>query len=378
MQVVLIGPTYPFRGGISHYTTLLYQHLGKRHKGLLISFKRQYPAFLFPGRTDRDPSQQPLRAPAEYLLDPLNPVTWLRTARRIQQVTPDVVIIKWWVPFWGIPFAVIARLVHRWTKARIVYVCHNVAPHESTLFDRALTRLALSQGDVFIVLSQTSQQLLRDMLPDAQVHLTPLPIHDGFANTRVPKQDARRQIGLAIDQPVLLFFGFVRPYKGLAYLLDALARLNMKTRPHLLIVGEFWEDKERYLAQITEHGLGEHVTIIDRYVPDEEVGLYFSACDVVVLPYASTSQSAVMSLAYGFGRPVITTSTAAPPKDSHGPTSSLIVPPRDSQALAEAIGKFFNSSLHAEQVQALEAARRYFSWERLVDLIEKVGLDNRD
>jgi glycosyltransferase involved in cell wall biosynthesis len=373
MRLVLVGPVYPYRGGIAHYTAMLYRELKKRgHDVLLVSFSRQYPQWLFPGRSDRDPSREPLRVEeAQYWIDSLNPITWLVTAQRIRRYRPEAVILKWWVPYWGLPFGVISRLSH-WAHTRVVYLCHNIVPHESSPFDRALTKLALSSGDEFLVFSRRSEQLLRDMYVESRIVRTDLPVHDALASTKVPKDEARQKLGLAMDEPVLLFFGLVRPYKGLNYLLDALPNVNLDAIPRLLIVGEFWEDREPYLNQIEALGLGERVTITDRYVPDEEVGVYFSACDVVVLPYVDTSQSAVVQLALGMGTPVITADVTGVPAGSRSSTGCLVVPPRDSQALADAIHLFFTDPAYRNRGGATTSALAHSTWEHLVDSVERL------
>jgi glycosyltransferase involved in cell wall biosynthesis len=179
-----------------------------------------------------------------------------------------------------------------------------------------------------------------------------------------------------MDEPVLLFFGFVRPYKGLSYLLDALPNVNLDVIPRLLIVGEFWEDKEPYLIQIDALGLAERVTITDRYVPDEEVGIYFSACDVVVLPYVDTSQSAVVQLALGLGTPVITADVTGVPEAGRSSAGCLVIPPSDSQAVADAVHRFFTDPVHRNPAGASTRAEARTSWEHLVDSVERLSADD--
>ena len=375
MKYVLIGPTYPYRGGISHYTTLLYQHLGAAHEVKLYSFKRQYPAFLFPGRTDKDPSRFPLRADCEYLLDPSNPLTWLETFRRIKGEQPDALILQWWVPYWAPAFASIAGLVRRFTATEVMFICHNVFPHERSVIDRALVRLALAQGQLFIVQSEKDFNDLKRLLPRAQVQRTAHPIYEALAvGGTMTAGEAKRQLG--IEGKVLLFFGFVREYKGLKYLLTAMPQVIGRIDAHLLIVGEFWDDKSSYLELIEEFGIGQAVTIVDRYIPNEELGFYFSAADVVVLPYVDATQSGVTQLAYGFEKPVITTSVGGIPEVVKDGETGLIVLPQDSEALGEAIVRYFEEDLSARFIPNIRAQVQggAFSWGRLVRLIEEVCL----
>ncbi len=384
MKYVLIGPTYPYRGGISHYTTLLYQHLSAAHEVKLYSFKRQYPAFLFPGRTDQDPSRSPLRADCEYLLDPSNPLTWLVTFRRIREDRPDAVILQWWVPYWAPAFASLAYLVRRFSSpsklggtegGRVMFLCHNVFPHERSVVDRALVRLALSQGEFFIVQSEKDLRDLKRLLPQAPVRRTAHPIYEALAlSGATAAEEAKGR--LKVEGHVLLFFGFVREYKGLKYLLKAMPQVLRRIDAHLLVVGEFWDDKSAYLDLIGELGIGQAVTIVDRYVPNEELGLYFSAADVVVLPYVDATQSGVAQLAYGFEKPVITTSVGGIPEVVEDGVTGLIIPPQDSDALAEAIVRYFEQGLGDGFTSNIRAQVREgaFSWEGLVRIIEAFDL----
>lgn len=369
MKYVLIGPTYPYRGGISHYTTLLYQHLSTIHETKLYSFKRQYPAFLFPGRTDKDPSGSPLQVPCEYLLDPLNPLTWLETFRRTKRERPDAVIIQWWVPYWALALASVAFLLRRFVSTKVVFICHNVLPHEGSVVDKLLTRLALGQGQYFILQSQKDLSNLKALLPDAQAVRTILPLYDA-AQWEV-MEDAVAKNALGLDGPVMLFFGFIRKYKGLEYLIRAMPEVLRDITAQLLIVGEFWEDRAPYLKMIKELGLGRSVTVVDRYVPNEEVGLYFSAADVVVLPYADATQSAVVSLAYAFDKPVITTGVGGLPEVVTDGETGFVVPPRDSEALAAAIVKFFQGDCAPRFTANVKARKDALSWPSLVTLIEE-------
>lgn len=371
MKYVLIGPTYPYRGGISHYTTLLYQHLGVAHEVKLYSFKRQYPAFLFPGRTDKDPSRSPLQADCEYLLDPSNPLTWLETFRRIRKEQPDVLILQWWVPYWAPAFVSIAGLVRRFTATRVMFICHNVFPHERSAIDRALIRLTLTEGQFFIVQSEKDLNDLKRLLPRAQVRRTAHPIYEALALDRMmTAEEAKSELGL--EGRGLLFFGFVREYKGLKYLLRAMPQVMERIDAHLLVVGEFWDDKAPYLKLIEELGIAPAVTIVDRYIPNEELGLYFSAADVVVLPYVDATQSGVAQLAYGFGKPVITTLVGGIPEVVKNGETGLLVPPQDSEALGEAIVRYFEEDLAGKFTPNIRAQVQAgaFSWEALVHLIE--------
>ncbi len=375
MHLVVIGPTYPFRGGIAHYTTLLVKHLREAgHRVDFLSFVRQYPSFLFPGRTDRDPSRVVLRVECEYLVDPLNPLTWVRTFWRIRQLRPDLLLLQWWVPYWTPTLSAISWLVKTFTSVPIVFLCHNVVPHGGGgIFDRNLSRFVLRHGDYFLVHSHQDLGRLQALLPGARGEVIPLPTYQPLAEIAVADGERlRRRLGLE-GKRVLLFFGFVRLYKGLDYLLQALALLKEEFPDlHLLVAGEFWIPRAHYEAMARDLGIADRVTFEDRYVPNEEVGAYFGLADAVVLPYIEATQSAIVQLAFGFGVPVISTDVGGLREAVEDGVTGLLVPPCDPEALAEAVRRFYVEGLGASMRQGIEARRERFSWERVIRSLEGV------
>lgn len=378
VKICIIGPTYPYRGGIAHYTTLLVRHLQQAgHHVKLYSYTRQYPKFLFPGKTDKDPSATALRVPCEYIVDPINPISWLRVFRRIKRDRPDLLILQWWVPYWTPSLAVISHLIKHYTSIKIVYICHNVTPHEeSGTIDHRLAWVVLKRGDAFIVHSEQDRRKLNALLPKAPVWHLHLPTYDVFQQITNDRSmpSIREQLHLS-DRPLLLFFGFVRPYKGLEYLIQALPLVREQLPDaHLLVVGEFWGGKEPYLAYARNAGVLEAITIIDEYVPNEEIGRYFDAADVVVLPYVSATQSAVVQLAFGFGKPVITTRVGGLHEVVQDGRNGLIVPPQDEEALASAIVRFFREQLSDRLTQTIVAEQHAgrFSWDEAIGTLEAI------
>jgi glycosyltransferase involved in cell wall biosynthesis len=374
MRICVVGPTYPYRGGIAHYTTLLVRHLrAAGHWAKLYSFTRQYPRFLFPGKTDRDPSATPLRVDCEYVLDPINPLTWWRLYRKIKRDAPDLLILQWWVPYWTPCLTVLSRLVRNNTRTKILYVCHNVVPHDGGgTLDRRLAMAVLRRGDAFIVHSEQDLWRLRALLPKAQITHTHHPTYQSLADTaRPPQADVRRELGLEAER-VVLFFGFVRQYKGLDYLVRAMGPVNTRLPVHLLVVGEFWTSEDYFVALAEQFGVQEHITFVNRYVPNEELGRYFELADAVVLPYISATQSGVAQLAFGFGKPVITTRVGGLPEVVRDNETGLIVPPQDWQALADAIIGFYERDLGPTLSANVRRAHQQndFSWEELVREIE--------
>ncbi len=376
MKFAVIGPTYPYRGGISHYTTLLVQHLRNAgHWTRLYSYTRQYPRWLFPGKTDEDPSAIPLKVECEYVLDPINPATWLQVARQVRADAPDALILQWWVPYWTPSLAVISRWIRRNTATRVVFIVHNVLPHEGGALDRQLAKIALGRGDAFIVHSGQEAQQLKALLPHAVVFKTHFPTYAGLAYPSDSEFAARlrRELKLPEGRPVMLFFGFVRPYKGLDYLIQALPFVLKKLPVHLLVVGEFWVPLEVYRRLACDLGVESAITFVNRYIPNEELGPYFDLADVVVLPYISATQSAAIQLAFGFGKPVITTRVGGLHEVVEDGITGLLVPPQDEGALADAIVCFYTQGLGphlAANVRRQQAEGR-FGWDAFIRVIEQ-------
>ena len=221
-KVCLVGPAYPYRGGIAHFTSLLATEIAKDNEILVVNFTRLYPSFLFPGKTQYDESENKLDVENIRVIDSLNPLTFRRAAHIIARFDPWVVIFQWYQPFFALAYATIARLVKRRTGARIVYLCHNVLPHDSSPLDKTLIRIAFAPVDRYVVQSREDERNLHSLKADAKSALQPHPIYDIFNIGRYTRQSAREELGL--DGNVVLFFGYVRPYKGLDVLIEAFAK----------------------------------------------------------------------------------------------------------------------------------------------------------
>jgi glycosyltransferase involved in cell wall biosynthesis len=375
VRLALIGPVYPYRGGIAHYTTRLAQALIEReHSLLLVSFKRLYPHWLFPGQSDRDPSGKPLKAEqAHYWLDSLNPFTWLATFRRIRAYRPEAIILQWWTIFWAPAWFVLGVLNRLFLHCPLIIPCHNVLPHEVRWWDPLLAKMVLRWGTSFVVQSEEEERRLHNLVPQARTTIFPLPVLDLWREQVMPKEQARQQLGVPLDTPLLLFFGIVREYKGLQDLLAAMpairARLGDVT---LLVAGEFWEDSAPYLETIRQLGIQDEVRLDNRYIPDEEAVVYFSAADVLVAPYRTVTGSAVVQMARGFGLPVVTTRLGGLVEVAEGELG-LLAPPADPDGLAAAIVRYFEDDLEPSLREHIRQRRDRYSWEQLVALLETLA-----
>lgn len=368
MKLILIGPTYPYRGGISHYTYLLDQALHR--KGIdsqVYSFRRQYPAWLYPGKSDRDPSLVQPHANASYTLDPIYPWTWAKTVRCIESEKPDLIAIQWWTTFWSFPFSYICHALVR-NHLPVIYIIHNVLPHEKRMWDSWLGRIALSPGTGFIAQTPREKDRLLDIIPGAQVTVCPMPVLAMPVEKFPSRSEARERLNIPADAQVLLFFGIVRQYKGLSVLLDALAELkNRQPNMILLIVGEFWEPLANYKLQITSLDIQDMVRIDDRFIPNEELGDFFAASDALVAPYVAGTQSAVVGLALGYGLHVLISDRVAPGVPRQHKEKITVIPAGDASALADAIHIFFSIS-HQDKASPLNP---WEDWECVVDALQK-------
>jgi D-inositol-3-phosphate glycosyltransferase len=369
--ITLVGPASPYRGGIAHFLETMYSGLAARgHAVDIVTFRRQYPPLLFPGKSQFEPGEL-AGVPALRLLDSINPLTWWRTGRHIKGRRVDAVVFQYWMPFFAPAFGTLARSVRR-SGARIVAVVHNALPHERRLGDRLLSRIFLSACDDLLVMSDAVEQDLRELGIRPAVHRVPHPVYDRFGEG-VSAVTAREQLGLPLDAQVLLFFGFVRRYKGLHILLESLPSiLERLPNVRLVVAGEFYDDERSYRRQIAQLGVGAHVTIDNRYIGGDEVRYYFSAADLVVQPYIAATQSGVAQVAYQFDRPMVVTDVGGLAEVVPHERAGLVVPPEDPRALSDAVVRFFEEALAEPLRRGVREEKRKYSWDRLHDVLERL------
>ena len=374
MNIIIVGTAYPLRGGIAHYNALLAEHLSQRHAVSTVTFKRQYPTILFPGKTQDEIGGRSHARPAPQLLDSVNPFNWIAVARTIRRQSPDLVIFKYWLPFFGPCFGTVAKLVKRKSSTKVLFICDNVIPHERRFGDVAFTKYAFRQVDYFIVQSDTVERDLQKRFPGATYRKVPHPVYENFGDP-IPKQRARQALGIATKN-VLLYFGYVRRYKGLLVLIDAMRALVDRSGDNadilLLIVGEFYDDESKYRSRVKELHLERHIRFVSEYVQNEKVATYFSAADVVVLPYLSATQSGIAQIAFHFDKPVIATNVGGLAEVVDNGRTGFIVPAQDSRALAAAIDIFFAEQKGEEFSRRVKEEKKKYSWDHLVQAIEEL------
>ncbi len=380
LAIAVVGPVFPYKGGISYYTGMLAKELAKRHNVSVFSFSLQYPRFLYPGekQTNHEDISQRING-TNYCLNSINPWSWVKTGLALAKKKPDLVIIPWWNPFFSPAFSVISLLVKRLSRARVMFIIHNVLPHERMPCERLITAFTLKRGDFHLIQSAQSEAPLLELLPHPVYRKALLPAHHVATDNVISREEARHRISVPSAAKVLLFFGFVRDYKGLLYLLEALPAIRAALpEARLLIAGEFHDDKAAYVQKIKESGVADMVDLHDGYIPGSKMYQYFRAADLAVLPYASATQSGIVQIAFGFGTPVVVTSVGGLPEVVADGRTGFVVPPKDAKALADAVIRFFKEDKRDQFSKAIETDRERFSWQRMVETIEEmVATSNR-
>lgn len=372
MKILILGTAYPLRGGIAHYNALLFTHLKKRHDVEIISFKRQYPKIFFPGKTQEEQGGPGLPVRSEALIDSVNPFNWLRVGMSLRKRAADLVIFKYWLPFFGPCFGTICALLKVGRKTKVIAVCDNVIPHERRPGDTMFTKFAFMFVDGFIVQSDAVERDLLSTVASPRYKKVPHPVYEIFGRP-IEKMTARERLRIR-DERVILFFGYVRSYKGLHTMIDAMKEVKKSLKVKLLVVGEFYDDEEQYRWHISDAQVRDVIDVVSDYVPNEKVGEYFSASDAVVLPYLSATQSGIAQIAYNFDKPVIATDVGGLGEVVVEGVSGLVVPPNDPRKLAAAVIRFYTD--HLEEVLSAGAAeeKKKYSWDAMVDAIEQLGV----
>lgn len=373
-RIVLIGPVYPYKGGISHYASLLYRSLAKKYDVEMISYKMQYPKFLF-RKEQKDYSNDLFRIEdTKFWLHTANPFNIIRVGKKIRKMMPDMVILQWWHPYFAPCYWILCKVLGK--KIHKIFICHNVFPHERFPIDRFLTKMTLRGGDSFILHSNTDVQDLLSIKKDAVYQFNPHPTYNAFKRGKYTKEQARKELGIMLETKVMLFFGFVREYKGLKYLLQAMTEIRERLdNVKLLVVGAFDNNKEEYIKLIQKESISDCVKIIDEYIPDNEVEKYFMVSDLVVLPYESATQSGIVQIAYGFEKPVIVTRVGGLPDVVIDGKMGYVVEPKNSKGLAEAVVNFYENEMEQIFVKGVKEEAYRFSWDRMVEKIESF-IDN--
>mgnify|MGYP000901102608 CR=1 FL=1 len=350
MKIILVGPIPPYRGGIAHFTQALGEKLLQEgYEVLTISFHKQYPKWLYPGKSDKDFSQTTKLANVEFLFSPLNFLDWKKSLKTILAFQPNLVIYPWWVTFWAPATSwLLAQLRKNGIPAKVLV--HNAFPHEGGLPDKSLTKFALKNARSFVTMSEKESHRLKTVVhPDSIIQTVSHPVYAQFPLSGLSQAEVRENLGVPNNKPIALFFGFVRPYKGLGVLLEALGRLKQEHIDlHLLVAGEFWQGQAEYEKRITDLDIGNMLTIRADYIPDSEAGLYFEAADFFVAPYLEGTQSGSIKIAMAYQLPLIVSDAITDPLILNYGNGLGVIKAGEVTMLADKLREFSQTHLNSD------------------------------
>lgn len=359
MKIAYISVFYPFRGGIAQFNANLFKELEKTHQVKAYNFSRQYPSLLFPGKTQRVPKEDDaVRIDSEPMLDSINPFSYVKTASRINKEQPDVLLMRYWMPFFAPSLGTVARKVKR-KGTKTLAIIDNLIPHERNIADQTLSKWFLKQLDGCVAMSQSVKDDIRALNPHIPCMLKAHPLYNHFGE-RQDVQKAKAELGLDPKKRTLLFFGFIRDYKGLDILLESFAELGDNYQ--LVIAGESYGSFDKYDKMIEKLPNPGAVKVFNRYVSDAEVPVFFSAADVCVLPYKTATQSGITAMSYHFDVPVIVTPAGGLAQAVEGPGTGLVAGSTDACSLKQSIRKFFTMDKDVF-VKNIEKIKEELSWE---------------
>lgn len=371
-KVLIIGPAHPLRGGLATFNQrLAKQFIEEGDNCEIVSFSLQYPSFLFPGTTQYTSDAAPEGLTIHTLINSINPLNWWTIGNKIKKWKPDIIVVRYWLPFMGPALGTILRRVRKNRHTRIICIADNVIPHEKRPGDRAFTKYFLKSCDGFITMSSKVLGDLRIFEKKKPAQLVQHPLYDNFGSI-ISKSEARKQLGLEGVGKLILFFGFIRQYKGLDLLLKAMSDERIRNAGiRLLVAGEFYEDDKPYLDLIRSENLSGVVILKTNFIPDDEVRNFLCAADCVIQPYRSATQSGVTPLAYHFEKPMVVTNVGGLPSLVPHEKAGLVTEPNPA-AIAGAILRFYQ--LGEEYfIPHLRNEKQKYSWSVLTQTIRNLA-----
>lgn len=369
-KILFLGPAWPYRGGLSAYNERLAEELQKDAEVEIWTFTVQYPSFLFPGKSQFTDEPAPKNLRIRRLINSVNPLNWIKVGRMIRKWQPDMIVTKYWLPFMGPCLGTLLRL-GKSKHTKVVSILDNVVPHEKRPGDVAFTKYFLKPVNAFIAMSQSVLDDLRKFEPGKPASLIPHPIYDNYG-APVSKSVAREVLQLQQDRKYILFFGFIRPYKGLDLLIQAMADERIKQLDiHLIVAGEAYEDLAPYNQLLDSLQLRDRVTMNTDFIPDTAVKNYFCAADLVVQPYKSATQSGISQIAYQFDKPMVVTRVGGLIEMVPDNIVGFQCEP-DPADIAAVIVKYYRDNREADMTEAVRREKKQYSWERLAGEINRL------
>jgi glycosyltransferase involved in cell wall biosynthesis len=370
-KVFIIGPAYPLRGGLATFDELFCNaFIEQGHQCEIISYSLQYPNFLFPGSTQFDTSGiAPKNIKIHTLINSINPFTWIKTARFIKKQNPDFIVFRFWIPFMGPALGSIARMVRK-KGIKILVITDNVIPHEKRPGDTSFAKYFINACDGFITMSKAVMKDLEQFTKSQHKKYLLHPLYTSFGD-KINKVEARKKLNIEKDKHIVLFFGLIRNYKGLDMLLDAMNELKQNANITLVIAGEFYEDKQPYLDLIKKYDIENQVVLHDKFIANEDVKYYFSAADLVALPYRSATQSGVTQVSFHFEVPTLVTNVGGLAEIIPDKVAGYVV---DSygKAIANGIKDYFDNNRMQTFTEGMKQEKQKYDWKIFVD--EVIGL----
>ena len=374
-KIILIGPAYPYRGGNALFVTHTYEALKNHFDVKIFNYKLLYPSLLFPGTTQFDKSKvQLFQVPSERIINSINPFNWIKVARKLKNENADLVVFDWWHPFFGFCHGAISFLIRKKYKNKILFMTENVVSHEANPIDKILTKIGLRNASKFLTLSGIVEKEVRQYSKDKNVYRSELPVYDCYKPVdESNRQKIKIELGFEPESLVLLFFGYVRKYKGLDVLIEAFPSI-LAENPYarLLIVGEFYDDPKPYMEQINKLKIEDKVRVINQFVPNEEVARYYQVSDVVILPYRSATQSGILNIAYGFYKPVIVTDVGGLAEFVEEGRTGFVVDPDSTEAILYGVNKFIKAKDKTDFHKFIEEKNKQNSFNKLPEVFEKI------
>jgi len=378
MKVILLGTAHPYRGGLASYNErLARQFTSEGHDIEVFTFTLQYPGFLFPGKTQFTDSPPPEGVKIARVLNSINPFNWIRTGCRIRNKGPDIILIKYWHPFMAPSFGTVARIAkkNKSVNTRVICIFDNVIPHERKPFDKLLTKYFTQAIDGAVVMSKSVGDDLKKFRTDIPVVYNPHPLYDNYGDI-IPRTDALKKLNLQEEYSYLLFFGFIRAYKGLDLLLEAFADKRLRDlKLKLIVAGEFYESDLPYRNLILELDIGKEVIMFDRFIKEDEVALFFSVADLVVQPYRSATQSGVTQIAFHFEKPMLVTDVGGLSEIVTDGRCGYVVKP-EPEYVTEAIIDYFSNNRNKLFAEGVKLEKTKFTWDKLTSAIMDVYINS--
>ncbi len=372
-KVIIIGTAHPFRGGLASFNQRIAKEFQEQGDEVeIFTFTLQYPSIVFPGKTQYSDGPAPTNLSIQRTFSSINPFTWIKTGRAIKALKPDIVLCRFWLPFMGPCFGTMLRIIKQNKHTKILSLIDNIIPHEQRIGDKQLAQYFVNQVDAFVVMSKSVQRDLQQFLKEQPVKYIPHPVYDNYGDP-LEKPVARQWLNIPTAGEYILFFGFIRDYKGLDLLLRAMADERIQQREiQLIVAGEYYGGKEKYETLIKELGIADRLILKTDFIPNEEVKYFFSAADLVVQPYKSATQSGISQLCYHFEKPMVVTNVGGLPEIVRHEQGGYVVPV-EVTAIADAILAFYEKGKEADFVSVVKEVKKEFAWDTMINGMKELA-----